>query len=204
MDKPIHDKAQLTAALKRYGLLFACLLFFDLACTGSGRYLALGWFSPRILLVLLTLGCSLPLFFLDPVKRAAGLSHSGRRGTVGGIGPATVKAMEEAYGSRPEDILCVIGPSICGSCYEVGDEIYEEMTETWGTARTDEVMAQIGGRWHLDLHRAAEMTLLKAGLKPEHIAVTDVCTRCSCDSLYSLRGDGRIVNQIASALRLLP
>ena len=65
MDNPIHDKIQLTAALKRYGLLFACLLFFDLACTGSGRYLALGWFSPRILLVLLTLGSSLPLFFLD-------------------------------------------------------------------------------------------------------------------------------------------
>lgn len=158
---------------------------------------------PDTLLMVYTADC-LPLFFLDPVKRAAGLSHSGRRGTVGGIGLATVKAMEEAYGSRPEDILCVIGPSICGSCYEVGDEIHEEMTETWGTARTDEVMAQIGGRWHLDLHRAAEMTLLKAGLKPEHIAVTDVCTRCSCDSLYSLRGDGRIVNQIASALRLLP
>ena len=158
---------------------------------------------PDTVLMVYTADC-LPLFFLDPVQKAIGLSHSGRRGTVAGIGPATVRAMEKAYGSRAEDILCGIGPSICGGCYEVGDEIREEMERLWGIARADEVMARIGGKWHLDLHRAAELTLIQAGLKREHIAVTDVCTRCCSDSLYSLRGDGRIVNQIASALRLLP
>ncbi len=158
---------------------------------------------PGTVLMIYTADC-LPLFFLDPVKKAVGLSHSGRRGTVGGIGPATVKVMEEAYGSRPEDILCVIGPSICGACYEVGDEIREEMEHLWGITHADEVMTRSGEKWHLDLHRAAMKTLLQAGLQQEHITVTDICTRCCCDSLYSLRGDGRIVNQIASALRLLP
>lgn len=158
---------------------------------------------PGTVLMVYTADC-LPLFFLDPVNRAIGLSHSGRRGTAGGIGPATVRAMQEAYGSRPEDILCGIGPSICGDCYEVGGEIRREMTELWGEGRADEVMALRNGSWFMDLHRAAELTLLEAGLKREHIAVTDVCTRCSRDRLYSLRGDGRIVNQIASALRLLP
>ena len=158
---------------------------------------------PDTVLLVYTADC-LPLFFLEPVKKAVGLSHSGRRGTVEGIGPATVRAMQNAYGSRPEDILCGIGPSICGECYEVGDEIREELAETWGTARADEVMVRTGGRWFMDLHRAAELTLLQSGLRPEHISVTDICTRCSCDRLYSLRGDGRIINQIASALRLLP
>ena len=158
---------------------------------------------PDTVLLVYTADC-IPLFFLDPEKRAIGLSHSGRRGTMYGIGPSTVKAMETAYGCRPEDVLCGIGPSICGSCYEVGDEIREEMTETWGTPFADEVMTRTGGRWHLDLHRAVEMTLLEAGLRPEHISVTDICTRCCRDRLYSLRGDGRIENQITSALRLMP
>ncbi|MBR6951411.1 MAG: peptidoglycan editing factor PgeF [Oscillospiraceae bacterium] len=158
---------------------------------------------PDTVLMVYTADC-LPLFFLDPVKKAIGLAHSGRKGTMGGIGPATVRAMEVAYGSRPEDILCAVGPSICGECYEVGDEIREQTERLWGGARADEVMTRVEGKWRLDLHRAAELTLLEAGLKREHVAVTDVCTRCCRDRLYSLRGDGRIVNQIASALRLLP
>lgn len=53
-----------------------------------------------------------PLFFVDPVKKAIGLTHSGWRGTVGRIGRNTVEAMGKNYGSRPEDIIGVIGPSI--------------------------------------------------------------------------------------------
>ena len=58
-------RQQLTAVLKKYGLFFAYLLFFDLASTGSGRYLSVGWFSPRIVLALLVVVFSLPLFFMD-------------------------------------------------------------------------------------------------------------------------------------------
>ena len=57
-----------------------------------------------------------PLFFVDPVKKAIGLTHSGWRGTSARIGKNTVEAMTEHYGSRPEDIIGVIGPSICQSC----------------------------------------------------------------------------------------
>ena len=60
-----------------------------------------------------------PLFFLDPVKKVIGLSHSGWRGTVGKIGKKTVEVMRSEYGCHPEDILAAIGPSICQTCYEV-------------------------------------------------------------------------------------
>ena len=53
-----------------------------------------------------------PLYFADPVHHAIGLSHSGWKGTVGEMGKCTVREMQEAFGSRPEDILAVIGPSI--------------------------------------------------------------------------------------------
>lgn len=145
----------------------------------------------------------LPLFFLDPVNRAAGLAHSGRRGTMSGIGPVTAAAMKREFGTEAGDLLCCIGPCICGSCYEVGDEILQQAIDAWGAERADRVMARRGGRWHLDLRQAALLTLLDAGLKRQNIAVTDLCTKCRRDILYSLRGDGRIENQIASVLRLL-
>ena len=53
-----------TEKLRQMGLLFFCLLIFDIASTGAGKYLPLGWFSPRILLSILCLICGLPLFFI--------------------------------------------------------------------------------------------------------------------------------------------
>lgn len=43
-----------------------------------------------------------PLYFVDPIRKAVGLSHSGWRGTVHKIGKITVQAMADQYGSRPE------------------------------------------------------------------------------------------------------
>ena len=66
-----------------------------------------------------------PLFFVDPKKRAIGLSHSGWRGTVEKIGKRTVEKMSQLYGSRPEDIYAAVGPSICQDCYEVTGDVIE-------------------------------------------------------------------------------
>jgi len=158
---------------------------------------------PGAALLIYTADCG-PLFFLDPVKRAIGLSHSGRKGTLQAIGRVTVETMVREYGSRPEDILCAIGPCICGSCYEVGDEILPEVLEAFGEERAAKVMARQGDRYHLNLWEANRLLLLDAGLRPEHIAVTNICTRCNVHALYSYRGDGRIVNQIAHLLMLKP
>ena len=60
-----------------------------------------------------------PLFFIDPVHKAVGLSHSGWRGTVGKIGKATVEKMTEEFQTDPSELYAAIGPSICQDCYEV-------------------------------------------------------------------------------------
>ena len=64
-----------------------------------------------------------PLYFVDPVHCAIGLSHSGWRGTVNRMGKATIEAMRREYGSRPEELRCAIGPSICQDCYEVSGDV---------------------------------------------------------------------------------
>ena len=71
---------------------------------------------PGICLVTSYADC-VPLFFVDPVKKVIGLSHSGWRGTVGKIGRKTVELMHERFGSDPADILAAVGPSVCMDCY---------------------------------------------------------------------------------------
>jgi copper oxidase (laccase) domain-containing protein len=60
-----------------------------------------------------------PIFILDPVRRAAALLHSGRKGTELGIGPAAIRLMGEHYGSRPADLIVQLGPCIRVPQYDV-------------------------------------------------------------------------------------
>ena len=47
------------------------------------------------------------------------------------MGQETIKAMKEAFGTRPEDLVVCIGPSICKDCFEVGEEVVEEFKEAF-------------------------------------------------------------------------
>ena len=131
-----------------------------------------------------------PVFFLDPVKKAIGLSHSGWRGTVGRIGAKTVKLMHDSYGSSPEDIICCIGPSICVNCYEVSEDVAEEFIKAFGEKNCSEgiLFPKSGGKYQLDLWEAVKCALLDAGVQEKNIHVTDICTCCNKDLLYSHRG----------------
>ncbi|MDO4292634.1 MAG: peptidoglycan editing factor PgeF [Eubacteriales bacterium] len=134
-----------------------------------------------------------PLLFVDPVRRAVGCSHSGWRGTVEEMGRVTVEAMEEAFGSRPGDIRAAIGPSICGDCYEVGEEVAQAFLdrfcgERYRFAAPEKLVRKKGGgKYLLDLWRANEAVLLAAGILREHLAMTDVCTCCNPGYLFSHR-----------------
>ena len=130
-----------------------------------------------------------PLYFVDRTHRAIGLSHSGWRGTVKAMGQETIKAMKEAFGTRPEDLVVCIGPSICKDCFEVGEEVVEEFKEAfaprWHSSLFTEGKAP--GKYQLDLWKANEAICLSAGISPEHISVTDVCTCCNPTYLFSHR-----------------
>ncbi len=77
---------------------------------------------PGITLVTFFADC-VPLYFLDPVHKAIGLSHSGWRGTVSRMGAVTIDKMKDAYGTRAEDLLVCIGPSICGTVMRWGKKL---------------------------------------------------------------------------------
>ncbi len=143
--------------------------------------------EPGLLLATFYADC-VPLLFVDPVKRAAGASHSGWRGTVGRIGAATVRRMQEEFGSDPADILVGIGPSICADHYEVSEDVAEEFRREF-PGREEALLSYRGnpGHFQLNLWEACRITLLEAGVTPEHIHVTDICTACNPEVLFSHR-----------------
>lgn len=144
-----------------------------------------------------------PLYFLDPVKRAIALVHSGWRGTVKQIGVQAVCKMQAVYGSRPEDILACIGPSICGDCYEVGSEVAEHFRNGFSDSEQREILKERpDGKYLLNLWKANEYLLLRAGIAPEHIQITGVCTRCNPDYLFSHRVMGEARGNLSAILCL--
>ncbi len=74
--------------------------------------------DPKVCLGIYVADCG-PVWLVDPVRRAIGCVHSGRKGTELGVVPAAVAAMQRAFGSRPEDIVAQLGPCIRPPHYEV-------------------------------------------------------------------------------------
>lgn len=142
---------------------------------------------PGIVLVTSYADC-VPLYFVDPVRKAIGLSHSGWKGTVCHIGQKTVEKMHEVYGSEPKDIVAAIGPSICQSCYEVSDDVAEAFRANFTADEAADILLDKGnGKYQLDLWKANWYVLTDAGILPEHLSVTDLCTACHPDLLWSHR-----------------
>lgn len=129
-----------------------------------------------------------PLFFVDPVKKAIGLSHSGWRGTVGKIGKKTVEKMQKEYGSNPKDILVAIGPSICQDCYEVSEDVIDEFKRAFVKEYWKDLFYQKeNGKYQLNLWKANEYIFLESGIEKKNIAVTNICTCCNSEILFSHR-----------------
>lgn len=143
--------------------------------------------EPGVCLVTSYADC-VPLFFVDVKKKCIGLSHSGWKGTVGKIGMHTVQMMTKEFHSNPQDIIAFIGPSICQDCYEVSKDVADEFAKAYSQEQTDHIlMSKPNEKFQLNLHQANVYNMLDAGLKLENIFVTDICTCCNPDLLYSHR-----------------
>ncbi len=146
--------------------------------------------EPGIVLAAFYADC-VPIYLVDTKHAAIGLLHSGWRGTAGKISAEAIRQMGIEYGSRPEDIVAAIGPSICGDCYEIGPDVAEQMRAAFPERQLEDcgVLRQgKGDRFQLDLWRMNVEILKEAGVKEEQISVTDLCTCCNKDYLFSHRG----------------
>lgn len=156
---------------------------------------------PRVVLCTLYADC-VPLLFVDPIRRVAASSHSGWKGTAARMGAVTVERMVSAYGCRREDILAGIGPSIGPCCFEVDAPVYEAFASLndWFDAGCFQALPH--GKYHLDLWEINRRILLHAGIREDHITVTDLCTRCRPDVFWSHRAEGDARGSLAAFIEL--
>ncbi len=147
-------------------------------------------------------GDCVPLFFLDTQKECIGLSHSGWKGTVSGIGRETLMEMTGYYGTEPGDVIAAIGPSICRDCYEVDRPVIEKFKGAFPYWR-DLVVPRGKGKYLLDLQQANRRLLLDAGIPEKNITDSGLCTRCNENLFYSYRREGSNVGSLAAILQLI-
>jgi polyphenol oxidase len=146
------------------------------AC-GEGDALVSG--EPGLALAVATADC-VPVLLAGPEGVAA--VHAGWRGLAAGVLPAAVRAATPA----PERWTAWIGPAIGACCYEVGDEVAEQVA----AASAPEIVTRgPAGRPHLDLPGAARRQLAAAGVGTIHLL--SHCTRCDTERLASFRRDGQ-------------
>jgi YfiH family protein len=158
--------------------------------------------SPNVCLAALFADC-VPLYFYDPVHQAIGLAHAGWKGTVQQIAAVTLSVMQQDYGSEPHQVFAAIGPSIGLCCFEVNEVVMNKVWELFGREwlgdKPDKPLYQVkeNGKFMVNLQEINRQIMIKAGILPSHIEVTQLCTSCHTDLFFSHRKEngntGRMV-----------
>ena len=157
--------------------------------------------EPGIVLVTYYADC-VPLYLIDPKKKAIGLAHAGWRGTVAQMGREIVEAMRREFSSRPEDLFAAIGPSIGVCCYEVDEPVREQILAVPEVNGCECLLPAGDGKYMLDLWELNRRIFCKAGIPSEQITVGKVCTKCHKDLLFSHRVMGAKRGGMAAMLSI--
>lgn len=137
-------------------------------------------------LVIHTADC-VPVLFVDTVKKVIGAAHCGWRGTYGELARLTLEAMKTRFSSQTGDIVCTLGPCICQKCYEVSYDLFQKFCDKFGHSS---YLVENDGSCYIDLAGINKQILENMGVKTKNIHISDLCTSCNKDYLYSHRGQG--------------
>jgi YfiH family protein len=148
-----------------------------------------GFYTDRedILLTMCYADC-VPIFFYSPKDQRIGVVHAGWKGTTDGIGQKLVDQWVKDGISR-ENILAVIGPSICRKCYIVDEKVIDKVRK-WVIDSKEMPYNEISaGQYELNLRKLNQIILEKTGIPANNITVTTLCTSCNHEDFFSHRRD---------------
>lgn len=141
-----------------------------------------------------------PVVIYDPVNHIAAVSHAGWRGTAGMIASKTVQKMEDEFNSKPENLKCAIGPAISFCCYNVGEDVYRELSKTVKDfSRLYEIRK---GSIYVDLKGINKRQLIESGVKELNIDVCPYCTVCNNNLFFSYRKENATTNRHSAVIKL--
>lgn len=155
---------------------------------------------PGLVLVTFHADC-VPLYFVDPAHRAVGLAHAGWRGTVDGMARAVIRSMNEAFGTKPEELLVGIGPSIGPCSFQVGPEVADAFA-SWSFGKDYIKRDTAPEKYKIDLWGFNRALCMDCGVPPERIEVAGICTMCRPEQFFSHRLQGENRGSMAAFLAL--
>ena len=168
--------------------------------------------SPGQMLGVVTADC-VPVLVADTRQRAVAAFHAGWRGTVARIAQRGVEAMQQRYGSRAEDMIAAIGPSIGACCFSVGNDVRRPFEDEFPFAHElfSQEIAVHGAepKTHIDLSEANRRQLLEAGVPAENISVFAECTACcrlddGARKYFSHRAEQGFTGRMLSVIGVVP
>lgn len=135
-----------------------------------------------------------PIILYDKKQHIAAISHAGWRGTAQKIAPKTIQEMK----SNPKDIIAVIGPAISICCYEVGQDVFDQLKAT--VNNFDGLYKSKNENLYVDLKAINAQQLNELG-----VAQIDICPYCTCcdnDIFYSYRKENGTSNRHSTVVKL--
>lgn len=156
---------------------------------------------PNVVLMLCFADC-VPVMFVDPVNRAIGISHAGWKGTAKKIGQKTLLQMQARFGTKPQDCLVGIAPSIGACCYEVDNYVVGEFRKEYASLKSFLTESEVEGKYRLDLWKANRIQMEEIGVPAANIVSADVCTACNERFLFSYRAEQGKTGRIAAILAM--
>jgi YfiH family protein len=179
--------------------------------------------TPGLLLGVQTADC-VPILLADTRQHVVAAIHAGWRGTLARIAVKTLGRMRMEFGTRARDVVAALGPAIGRCCYEVGPEVAQAFATQFPVAADwfDGPFEQLAHgeeplwlpwltmmppghvppppRVQLDLRASNRWQLIDAGVPEAHIDVSDLCTACRPDLLFSYRGEGAKTGRMMAAI----
>jgi YfiH family protein len=154
--------------------------------------------NPQVTLLMRFADC-VPVFLYDPGRQAIGLVHAGWLGTARRTVVQAVRAMRDAFGTKPAELLAGLGPSIGPDHYIVGDEVVQAIRQSLGPL-ADELLTICQGQVLLDLWLANRRLLEGEGV--DSVEVSGLCTACHLEDWYSHRAEGGKTGRFGALMAL--
>jgi len=152
--------------------------------------------TPGVSLLMRFADC-VPILVVDPPRGAIGMAHAGWLGTVRATARQLVRTMVAAFGSRPEDLLAGLGPSIAAHHYPIGPDVVAKLEASLGNAAAAH-LSRRDGHTFLDLWSANRALLEDEGVR--HVEVSGVCTACDLGLWYSHRAEHGRTGRLAALI----
>ena len=147
--------------------------------------------TKEIILSTINADCIL-LIFYDPVNKVIANVHSGWRGTIKRISTKAVEKMKKEYGSKPENIICCMSPSIGKDHFEVDEDVYNLFKNEFKEFNeSDKIYEEKNDKWLIDTILINRIILKNTGLKEENIIDSGICSVCNKDLIHSYRAHGK-------------